>query len=144
MIDTTQPRILRTVLLVDAATCLISGGLMALGSGPVAALTGISASLLFTAGLSLFPIAAFMAVVATRRTLFAPAVWLIVVGNALWVAGSLWLLAGGAPAMNAIGAIYVAAQAAVVAVLTWLEARGAAALATRAANDLRTSDGRTS
>ncbi len=130
MLDTSRPEILRNVLLVDAGTCLASGVLMSLGAGPLSGLTGIPAGLLLYAGLALFPVVLVMAVVATKLLSAGP-VWLIVVGNAAWVAGSLWLLLGGIITPNAVGSFYILAQALVVAVLTWLEARGAAALADR-------------
>jgi hypothetical protein len=69
----------------------------------------------------LFPIAAFMTVVATRSVIPAPAAWLIVLGNALWVVASVGLLAGGLIVPNALGLGFVLAQAAAVAILTWLE-----------------------
>lgn len=103
---------------------------MSMGAGPLAELTGIPAVLLLYAGLALFPVALVMAAVGTRA-LSARPVWLIVVGNAVWVAGSIWLLLGGVIAPNALGSLYIAAQALVVAALTWLEARGAAALVDR-------------
>ena len=127
MLDTSRPEVLRNVLLVDAGACLASGALMSLGAGTLARLTSIPEPLLFYAGLALVPVALVMAVVATRMLSAAP-VWLIVVGNGLWVAGSVWLLLS-AISPNAIGTLYIAAQALVVSALTCLEARGAAALA---------------
>lgn len=103
---------------------------MSFGAGPLSHLTRIPEPLLFYAGIALFPAAMVMAVVATRM-LSPAAVWLIVVGNALWIAGSAWLLLGGAISPNTIGASYIAAQVVVVTALTWLEARGAGALAGR-------------
>lgn len=127
MLDTSRPENLRKVLLVDAGTCLISGILMTLGGDALSRLTGIPQPLLVVAGLVLFPVALFITVVAARA-LSAGAVGLIVAGNAIWVAGSAWLLLG-AITPNAIGALYIAGQAVAVAALTGLEARGAIALA---------------
>ena len=59
----TKPNFLRTILLFDAATCAVIGAALALASGPIARFTYIPPSLLFYAGLSLFPIAAFIAIV---------------------------------------------------------------------------------
>jgi hypothetical protein len=121
---TSRPNFLRTVLLVDAATCVASGVLMTLGSAPIAGLTAIPPALLLYAGLSLFPIAAFMAVTATRPVISRLAVWLIIDGNVLWVAGSLWLMLGGAIAPTALGHAFIGAQALAVAVLAVLEYAG--------------------
>jgi hypothetical protein len=115
---------LRSVLLVDAATCVASGVLMTLGSGPIASVTAIPPALLLYAGLSLFPIAAFMAVTATRPVIPRLAVWLIIDGNVLWVAGSLWLMVGSTIAPTALGHAFIGAQALAVAVLAALEYAG--------------------
>ena len=125
---------LRNILLVDAVTCAAMGALLAFGSGPIGGLTAIPPALLFCAGLSLFPIAAFMAVVATRRVIRPAAARLVVVGNVLWVAGSALLLASGWIAPNPLGVAFVAGQALAVAGLAWLEhaALGGARMALRA------------
>jgi len=115
---------LRNVLLVDAATCVASGILMTLGSGPIASLTAIPPALLLYAGLSLFPIAGFMAVTATRPVISRLAVWLIIDGNVLWVAGSLWLMVGSPIAPTAVGYAFIGVQALAVAILAAFEYAG--------------------
>jgi hypothetical protein len=112
---------LRTLLIVDAATCVASGALMTLGSAWLAALTAIPSALLLYAGLGLFPIAAFMAVVATAATMSRLFVSLIIFGNVLWVVGSLWIMVGGWVAPNALGHAFIAAQALAVTALAALE-----------------------
>lgn len=112
---------LRNVLLVDAATCLLIGALLTFGGRLLAQLTAIPAALLLYAGVSLIPVAAFMAVTATRAVLPALGVWMIIAGNALWVAASVGLMIGPWIAPNAWGYAFIAAQAAAVAVLTKLE-----------------------
>ncbi len=124
-----SPNFLRNVLLIDATTCVITGALMTLGSGVLTQLTSIPRDLLLYAGLSLFPIAAFMAVAATRAALSSTAVWLVILGNVAWVAGSLWLLVGGTISPNAFGFVFIAAQAVAVAVLAELEVIGVRRLA---------------
>lgn len=124
-----HPNFLRTVLLIDAATCVATGLLMTAGAGPVARLTQIPAGLLMTAGLSLFPIAAFIAFVATRVSSWPAGVWLAILGNAGWVLGSLWLLVSGTVAPNGLGIAFVVIQAIAVAALAdleWLGIRRAA------------------
>ena len=86
---------LRKILLVDAATCAAMGGLLTLAAEPVGQLTQIPPMLLFYAGLSLFPIGAFMAIVAMGSPVGPGATRLIIAGNVLWVAASLGLLLSG-------------------------------------------------
>lgn len=112
---------LRNLLLVDAGTCTTMGALLTLGSGQVGQLTHLPPVLLLYVGLGLFPIAAFMAIVALRPVVNSTATWLIIGGNALWVAGSFLLLASGWIAPNQLGTMFIAAQAVVVALLAKFE-----------------------
>lgn len=110
---------LQNVLLLDAATCVAAGVLMAFGSNFVAGFTGIPTSLLFWAGSVLFPIAALMVYAGVQATPSRPLVWLIILGNIGWVAASLALFAIIAP--NGLGYAFITAQAAAVAMLALLE-----------------------
>jgi hypothetical protein len=67
MLISSPAKFLHTVLLVDAATCVATGTLMALGADILAEFTAIPGLLLRYAGISLFPVAAFIALVATYR-----------------------------------------------------------------------------
>jgi hypothetical protein len=118
---TSPARFLRTILLVDAATCVATGVLMTLGADVLAEFTAVPAPLLRYAGLSLFPVAAFIALVGTRASLAPPAVFIVIAGNALWVASSVLLLLGGLIAPNVLGYVFIGGQAAAVAVLAELE-----------------------
>ena len=124
MIDTNHPAFLRTVLLADAATCVATGLLMTAGSGLLAGLTHIPEGLLMAAGLSLFPIAAFIAFVAMRPGTWPLGVWLVIPGNIGWVIGSLYLLLPGTIAPNGFGYAFLIVQAVAVVVLTELEITG--------------------
>jgi hypothetical protein len=115
---------LRTVLLIDGATCVATGCLMVGAAGFLASLTQLPASLMLYAGLSLFPIAAFIAFIATRGGLAPLGVWLIILGNAAWVAASLWLLVDASLSPNVFGVVFILGQAATVALLTALEYLG--------------------
>lgn len=119
-----HPAFLPIVLRIDAATCVATGLLMTTGSSLVAGLTQIPTELLMTAGASLFPIAAFMAVVAARQPIWLPGLWLVVLGNVGWVLASLWLLTAGVIEPNALGVAFVMLQAAAVAMLAVLETIG--------------------
>jgi hypothetical protein len=116
-----HPRFLRSVLLIDAATCVATGLLMTFAAGFLADLTQLPPDLLRSAGLSLFPIAAFIAFVATRAVLPRAGVWLVILGHVAWVGASLGVLLGGAISPNAFGYAFVAFQALAVAVLAELE-----------------------
>jgi hypothetical protein len=116
---------LRNVLYLDAITCFACGALMTLGASPVAAATAIPERLLFGAGASLFPIAAFMAFVAARAVRSLSALAAVIGGNLLWTLASVWLVLGSVIAPNSLGNVFILAQAAVVAGLTVLEIRGA-------------------
>jgi hypothetical protein len=114
---------LRRTLAVDAVTCVGAGALMTFAAAPLAPFTGLPQLLLVGAGIALFPVAAVMAWLSRRRSAPAALVWLVILGNAGWVAGSVAVLVLTAP--TAFGTAFVAAQALAVAVLTGLEYRGA-------------------
>jgi hypothetical protein len=80
--------------------------------------------LLFNAGLSLCPIAAFIGFVAASSRPIAAGVWVVILGNVGWVVGSVLLLVAGGLAPNALGAAFVLVQAIAVAVLAELEVIG--------------------
>src|SRR5262245_22660448 len=124
MIDTRHPGFLRSVLLADAGTCLATGLLMTLGSGLLAGLTHIPENLPLAAGLSLFPVAAFIAFVSMRPSTWPVGVWLVIAGNVGWVVGSLYLLVPGVLAPNLFGYAFLIVQALAVVVLTELEITG--------------------
>lgn len=109
---------LRTVLWLDAVTCAFTGLVLSLLSTRLSAWLGLPGPLLFYAGLVLFPTAAFMAWTATRPRMPKAAVWIVIGGNALWVLGSLLVLA---LSPTALGYAFVIAQALVVAALAELE-----------------------
>lgn len=119
-----HPAFLRTVLGIDAATCVATGLLMTAGAGTLAAMTLIPSGVLVSAGASLFPVAAFIAFVAMRQPMWWPGLWLIILGNAAWVAGSAVLLLGGGISPNALGTAFIVVQATAVALLAMLEYLG--------------------
>ncbi len=110
---------LSNVLLLDAATCIAAGALMAFGSDFVSGLTAIPAPLLYWAGLILFPVAALMIYAGLQASAPRGLVWLIVIGNVGWVIASLAVFGFITP--NALGYAFILAQAAAVAILALLE-----------------------
>ena len=117
MTDTTKT--IRTILGLDALTCLGAGAVMSLGAGLLAGPTGLHPNLLLVAGLSLFPVAALFGWMAKTALLNGPLVLLAVVGNVGWVAASIVVLLMTEPTL--FGTAFVLAQALAVAVLAWLE-----------------------
>ena len=115
------PVFLRRVLLADAAASGATGLLAIVGADIHDGLLNLPAALLLGAGLVLVPYVAFVAYTAARPSVSRAAVWTIIVANALWAAASVLLLASGWVAPNALGYLFVLAQAAVVVVLAELQ-----------------------
>lgn len=118
-----HPLFLRRILMLDAATCFAMGFVMTLATEMTTELTALPTGLLSAAGASLFPIALFMAWVATRKPIPAVGVWLVILGNVGWAIGSLVLLTGLVP-FNPLGAGFVTMQGLAVAGLAALEFMG--------------------
>lgn len=111
----------RRVLAFDAVTCLVAGSLMTFAAGPLGALTALSPALLQLAGIALFPVAALFFYMSRVAVLARGLIQFAVIGNLLWVLGSIAVLAYGGG--NLLGNLFVAVQALVVLVLAILEAR---------------------
>jgi len=97
------------------------GALLLLGSSPIAEVTQIPADLLFWAGAALIPIAAFMAISSRTTPVPAWAVTLVVLGNLLWVAASIFLPTFRLIAPSMLGWAFLVGQAVVVAILAKME-----------------------
>jgi hypothetical protein len=119
--STSHPEFLRYVLIADAMASGATAALMILGAGFLSALLAIPGGLIFEAGLILMPYVLLVAIVASRPVIPVKRVWFIIACNALWVLGSLILLASGLIAPNALGNTFVIMQAAVVALLGELQ-----------------------
>jgi hypothetical protein len=116
---------LKMVLVFDAFTCAAMGVLLAGASGWAAELTALPASLLFWAGLVLFPVAIFMAAFAYADQVPGWASGLIVTGNILWAIASLLLPVTGLVSPNSLGWAFLLVQAVAVLCFTWLEWKAA-------------------
>jgi hypothetical protein len=112
---------LRFVLFADAATCAACGGLLSLGGGFLQNLLGLPLPLMFYAGLSLFPFAAFLIYAATRKSISKPAIWAIIGLNILWTIDSFLLLVSGYVEPTVFGYVFVIFQAVGVLMFADLE-----------------------
>jgi hypothetical protein len=108
---------LRQILNLDAATCIAFGLLLVIGAAPLSGFLGLPQSLLFYAGVALFPSAALMLIAA--RKLSAPLVGVVIAGNAAWVVASVVVAFALEP--TGLGVAFVLAQAAAVLVLMIVE-----------------------
>lgn len=112
---------LRRVLLLDAVSCAAMGILLLAGGGLLTGVLDLPADLLREAGIVLLPFALIVAFLSTRARLPRAAVWAVIVVNAVWVIDSFVLLFSGQVAPNLLGWVFVAGQAAFVAVMAELE-----------------------
>ena len=112
---------LRWVLFTDAATCIAIGLLMIFGADLLAQFLGLPTNLSRYAGISLLPFAAFIIHLAGREHLSLPAVWAVIVLNALWTIDSILLLVGGWVEPTGLGYVFVIFQAFGVALFAALE-----------------------
>lgn len=114
---------LRRILMLDGASCLAMGALLALTAATLAPLFGLDHKLVAGAGLALVPVGAFILWLGSRRMAHPALVWAVILGNATWALESLIVVAQ-TPAITPAGTAFVAAQAAFVAAVTLLEWTG--------------------
>ena len=120
-----KPVPLQIVLRFDALVCAVTGILLVGASGWIAGLTALPASLLFWAGVALFPVAVLMAVFAVAEPVPTWASSLVIIGNLLWSVASLLLPLTGLVSPNMLGWMFLLAQAVIVLCFTWLEWKAA-------------------
>lgn len=112
---------LRGLLIADAATSAGMGVLLMAGADMMMIPLGIPAVILHYAGLVLFPFAAVVLYLGTRRWVARGAIWAVVGCNLFWVLESIMLLAGGWIAPTPLGYGFVVVQAVAVAVVAELQ-----------------------
>ncbi|MES2894460.1 MAG: hypothetical protein V4759_00375 [Pseudomonadota bacterium] len=115
---------LRRALAVDAVASGAVGVLLAFGGATLESLTGLQTALTEPAGYFLIAYAAFVGFLGLRATLPAAAVWLVIVGNAIWALESLMLLAMGWAQPTLVGYAFVIGQAMAVAAFAELQFMG--------------------
>lgn len=128
-------KFLRTVLKLDAASCLGIAAITLPASESLEPLLGIDASLLEGAAASLVPIGLFILWLGTRRQSPAALVWLVIVGNIAWAAASL-AIAARMPGATPLGQLLVTGQGLAVmalAIAEWVGLRASLPMSTRTA-----------
>jgi hypothetical protein len=112
---------LRRVLVLDAVSCAGMGLLLVTFSGWLSGVLNLPRELLQQASVVLLPFALLLAFLSTRTRLPRAAVWAVIVANAIWAIDSIVLLFTGWVQPNLPGHLFVAGQAAFVAVMLELE-----------------------
>jgi hypothetical protein len=107
-------------LLADAAMSGGAGLALAAGGAWLDGVLGASTGLLIGIGVFLVAYAAFLVVIA-RIGAPAPAVWLVVVGNMVWVAASVFVVVADTLTLTTTGNVLTLAQAAAVALIADLQ-----------------------
>ncbi|WP_404421715.1 hypothetical protein [Thalassospira australica] len=129
-----QNKMLKTVLMLDAATCLAFGLLLCIGNTFLARLLGLPADLLFYAGMILFPCTVLMFVTGRQACPHSLLVRLIVMGNLGWALASIAVLIVPVGTPTVIGYGFVIVQALAVMGIAALEYRFAASHSLSAAS----------
>ena len=119
--QTKETQFLRTVLRIDALTCLLTGVMSVALRGVLSEWFGLSAALVAGSGIALLAVGAFILFAAKNVPALRWPVWVVVLGNAGWVLASVLLLISGLEQPTALGTAYVIGQAVIVAVLAELE-----------------------
>lgn len=120
---------LRRVLAFDAVTSGAVGLLLIVAAGTLGPFLNLPVPLLRGVGLSFIPFVALVAYAATRRPASRALGLTVAALNAVWVVLSFAVLVTGAVTPNALGTVFVAAQAVFVGVLAELQVVGARRLA---------------
>ena len=114
---------LRTILKLDAASCLGIAALVIPTAQALEAPFGVDAAALSAATASLIPIGLFILWLGTRRAAAAALVWLVIAGNFGWTAMS-FAAAASLPGITTLGQAAVAGQGLAVLAIALAEWAG--------------------
>ncbi|GAA4001763.1 hypothetical protein [Sphingomonas humi] len=114
---------LRTVLKLDAASCLLMAAGLAGGAGLLGAPLGLPVAMMFESGVLLAVVGLYILWLGTREEAPPMLVWVVILGNLGWVLASLAALRL-APDITGLGYAAVLGQAAAVLLFAALEWRG--------------------
>ena len=115
---------LPVALRLDAVVTAANGAAYLAAAGPLSDLLGLSAPLLRIAGASLLAYAAVVWLVATAKRMARPAPATIIAANAAWAVGSIAAVLADLGTPTTIGAVWMIAQALVVAGFAELQVTG--------------------
>lgn len=121
--------LLHAALRIDAIASLAAGLLTCVLAHPLAAEIGAADGWLLAAGLFMLAYGLAIGALSRRRSIAARLAWAVIVGNLLWVAGSVWLAFSHVIAPSGLGLAFLLGQAAAVAAITLLQFQGARASA---------------
>jgi hypothetical protein len=127
--------VLRTILKLDAASCLGMAALVLPVVGSLQEPLGLQSFMLVAAAISLVPIGLFILWLGIRREAPAILVWLVIFGNFGWATASL-AAAAGLPGITQLGQAAVAGQGLAVLMLAlaeWVALRGSMGVAQKQA-----------
>ena len=119
-----RDRLLRLSLELDAVASGGLGVVLAAAGAVLDGLLGIPAAVLVPVGGFLVAYAASLWLIGSRPRVRRPAVWVVVVGNLVWVAASVAAVAAGWWSPTGMGTAFVLAQAAAVALFAGLQFTG--------------------
>jgi hypothetical protein len=117
--------LLRLALRLDAALSASAGALTLATQSMLQTLLGMSDSHVLALGLFMLGYGLLLAWLGVRQALPGTLVWSLVIGNLLWVLGSVALTFSGWIEPTPVGVALLLAQAALVAVITELQYLGA-------------------
>ena len=111
-------------LRLDAVVTAANGAAYLAAAGPLADLLGLSAPLLRIAGAGLLAFAAVVWLVATAKRMSRPAPVTIIALNATWAVGCIAAVLADLGTPTTVGAVWIVAQAIVVAGFAELQLTG--------------------
>ena len=112
---------LSRALLADALFSGVAAVALTLGAGTLAPFLNLPEALLRESGLFLIAYTALVGWLGTRSSVMKGLVWLVIVGNAAWMLGSIALLFSGTVSPNLLGQVFIVAQAIATGVFAELQ-----------------------
>lgn len=119
-----HPHLLHTALRIDAGASLAAGLLTCALARPLAPEIGADSGWLLAVGLFMLAYGLAIGALSRQRWIDPRLAWAVVVGNLLWVTGSVWLSFSHLIAPSGLGLALLLGQAAAVAAITGLQYQG--------------------
>lgn len=115
--------LLKRVLVLDAASCLVMGAALWPAADLLSTPLGLSPALIGGAGMLLIPLGLFILWLGTRTETPAAFVYVVIGGNVIWAIES-FVVAFGDHSITPLGSLFVAGQGVFVVGLAVLEMAG--------------------